>query len=177
MAKRGRKPKSTSTKRLEGNPGKRPLNENEPRPDPSLPAPPDHLDSVAIAEWGRLAPEMNRIGILTQVDRAAFAAYCCAYARWVHAEEAIGELRQKGENPYVVTTEKGNRVQDPIVGISNKAMELMLRYMAEFGLTPSSRSRVSVPRSEPDEFDREFGAAEPPVEERAASAADAAETA
>ena len=32
MATRGRKPKPTALKVLEGNPGKRPLNENEPIP-------------------------------------------------------------------------------------------------------------------------------------------------
>ncbi|MEQ8198694.1 MAG: phage terminase small subunit P27 family, partial [Clostridiaceae bacterium] len=33
MAQRGRKPKPTAIKVLEGNPGKRPLNKNEPKPE------------------------------------------------------------------------------------------------------------------------------------------------
>ena len=157
MAKRGRKPKSTALKRLQGNPGKRPLNEHEPQPDASMPAPPEHLNSVAIAEWGRMAGELNRIGLLTQVDRAAFAAYCAAYSTWVHAELQMARLAEDGGNPFLITTEKGNQIQNPIVGVRNKALDLMHKFMVEFGLTPSSRTRVTVPNIESDPFEDEFG--------------------
>ncbi len=33
------------------------------------------------AEWKRLAQEMHRLGIISQLDRAALAAYCQAYGR------------------------------------------------------------------------------------------------
>ena len=156
MAKRGPKPKPTALKRLHGNPGKREL-ADEPQPDASMPRPPEHLGSIATAEWGRMARELNRIGLLTQVDRSAFAAYCCVYETWVEAEGEIERMRAEGINPYTYTTEKGNTVQRPIVGVRNKALELMLRYLGEFGLTPSSRSRVSVPNLEQDEFAADFG--------------------
>ena len=151
MAMRGRKPKPTKLKLLEGNPGKRPLNPAEPVPDAALPDAPAHLDEDARAEWARTAEELNRLGLLTQVDRAAFAGYCAAYGRWAQASRAL-----KGEGLTVETT-NGNVIQNPLVGIANKAMELMLRFAAEFGMTPSSRSRVSVPNTAVDEFEREFG--------------------
>ena len=79
------------------------------------------------------------LGLLTDVDRAALAAYCQAWARWIEAEEAIRE------HGMVVETDKGNLIQSPYVGIANQAMKQMRAFLVEFGMTPSSRSRVSVP--------------------------------
>jgi hypothetical protein len=47
---RGRKPKPTFLKVLDGNPGKRPLNDQEPRPPQGIPDRPDWLDAEAQAE-------------------------------------------------------------------------------------------------------------------------------
>ena len=69
----GRKPKPTSLKVLEGNPGKRQLNPNEPKPDASIPKCPAWLSKEAKREWKRLVPFLEQAGLLTQVDRAAFA--------------------------------------------------------------------------------------------------------
>ncbi len=76
---RGRKPKPTRLKLIEGNPGKRPINGREPKPPGSLPSCPAHLSATAKTEWKRLARSLNRIGMLTEIDRAAMAAYCQAY--------------------------------------------------------------------------------------------------
>ena len=70
---RGRKPKPTALKLIEGNPGKRAINGQEPMPPASLPDCPQHLTTEARAEWQRLAEILNGIGLLTQVDRAAMA--------------------------------------------------------------------------------------------------------
>ena len=50
MATRGRKPKPTAMKVLEGNPGKRPLNFAEPHPEKKLPDCPEWLEDEAKAE-------------------------------------------------------------------------------------------------------------------------------
>jgi len=89
MAKTGRKPKPTALKRLEGNPGKRQLNEHEPVPPKSIIRCPAWLEAEAKKEWKRLAPSLEAMGILTSVDITAFAGYCQAYARWKEAEEFI----------------------------------------------------------------------------------------
>ena len=77
----GRKPKPTAMKKLEGNPGKRKLNTKESVPAKGMPACPDWLMPEAKKEWERLAKLMNQMGVLTEVDMAAFAAYCQSYAR------------------------------------------------------------------------------------------------
>jgi phage terminase small subunit len=78
---RGRRPKPTHLKVLMGNPGKRPLNANEPRPEVAIPDCPVELGEVARREWDRMAPQLASLRILTHLDRAALAAYCGAYSR------------------------------------------------------------------------------------------------
>jgi P27 family predicted phage terminase small subunit len=96
----------------------------------------------AQAEWHRLAQVLNDMGVLTIVDRAALAAYCQSYGRWVEAEEKLAE------SPMLFKTPSGYPQQSPWLSIANKQMELMARYMAELGLTPAARSRI-VARADP----------------------------
>jgi P27 family predicted phage terminase small subunit len=143
MAPRGPKPKPTALKQQSGNPGHRKPNKSEPVLAPSLPQPPEHLTEAAVEEWNRVAPELYKARVLTDADRMGLAAYCQAYADWVNAR---GEIEISG---YVITTEKGNVIQSPWVGIANRAMANFMRIAAEFGMTPSSRTRVSAPSSDP----------------------------
>ncbi len=143
---RGRKPKPTAIKRLEGNPGKRPLNKNEPQPPvpESVPRAPRHLNHEAKREWRRMIKVLMGLGLYTDVDRAALAMYCQAWGRWVVAERRLAE---EGE---VLLTATGYHYQNPWRSEANKAQELMRKLISEFGLSPSARSRLSVPEK-PDE--------------------------
>ena len=136
MATRGRKPTPTAIKELEGNPGKRALNDKEPKPVKKAPACPKWLEDEAKKEWRRLAKQMEQLGILTQVDMAAFAGYCQAYARWKEAEEFI---TQHGS---IVKTPSGYWQQVPQVSIAQTYLKIMNKFAEQFGLTPSSRSRI-----------------------------------
>ena len=135
---RGRKPVPTAIKLANGNPGKRKINGHEPKPAGTLPDCPDHLSAEAKAEWQRIAASMNKIGLLTQVDRSTMAAYCQCYGRWVDAE------RRLAETPLILRMPSGYIQQSPWLTISNKQLELMAKYMAELGLTPASRSRLAI---------------------------------
>lgn len=140
---RGRKPKPTALKVLAGNPGKRRL-PTEPELSRAIPRCPKHLDGEARREWRRVAGELYEAGLLTRVDRAALAAYCQAWARWVEAE---GKVRELGA---VVKTTNGGLMQNTWLGVANRALDEMRRFMVEFGMTPSSRARVKVESPEPD---------------------------
>ena len=108
------------------------------RPMPErLPRCPAHLNSAATVEWRRIAKALQRAGVLTTFDRAALAAYCQAWGRWVEAEERLRET------PPLVKTPSGYIQQSPWLLIANKQLELMGRYMVELGLTPAARSRVA----------------------------------
>ena len=145
MAPRGRKPKPTHLKVVTGNPGKRQINENEPRPDLSIPTPPPHLSDEAKVEWGRVCDQLYRLKLLSDIDRASLAAYAQAYGRWVQAERALAKMAASDgvTKGLLVKTRNGNAIQNPLVGTANKAMADMMRYAAEFGMTPSARSRLS----------------------------------
>ena len=140
---RGRRPKPTRLKMLTGNPGKRPLNAEEPRPEATIPEPPAELSPAARAEWDRLAAELGALGMLTNLDRAALAAYCGAYALWAEATEAIQKYGAMIKSP------QGFPIQSPYLAIANRQAEIMMRIASEFGFTPASRSRIATPQASP----------------------------
>jgi P27 family predicted phage terminase small subunit len=139
----GGRPKPTHLKIIEGNPGKRRLNQREPQPTRGeMPDPPDFLNEHGKLEWVRLAPELYRLGLLTSVDLNPLAAYCQAFGRWLQAERALAEMKDRPANGLVIKTTSGNAIQNPLVGTANKAARDMMRYASEFGLTPAARARL-----------------------------------
>lgn len=141
----GRKPTPTALKLVKGNPGKRALPKNEAVVALSEPTPPAFLCDDAKVEWGRVVSMLYAAGLMTELDRAALAAYAAAYGRWAQAERAINRMAAEDElnAALVTTTTSGNAIQNPLVGIANKAKADMVRYAVEFGMTPSARSRVT----------------------------------
>ena len=136
MAQRGRKPKPTALKVLEGNPGGRPLNPNEPKPAKKAPRCPAWLEDEAKKEWKRMGKTLEQMGLLTEMDMAAFAGYCQAYARWKEAEEFI---TQHGS---ILRTKSGYVQPVPQVSIAQTYLKIMNRFAEQFGLTPAARSRI-----------------------------------
>ena len=124
---------------LTGNPGKRPLNEDEPKPNATIPDCPPELSPLARKEWDRLAGELGALRMLTNLDRGALAAYCTAYALWAEANEALQKYGVMIKSP------QGFPIQSPYLSIANRQAEIMMRIASEFGFTPASRSRISTP--------------------------------
>jgi P27 family predicted phage terminase small subunit len=145
MPPRGRKPKPTPMKVVAGTarPGR--INNAEPDLPPSRPPPPDFLSKEAKDEWERVIEGLYRSGIMTFIDVGALAAYCQSYGRWLVAEEALSKFaeRDPATRGIMLKTQSGNAIQNPLVGAANTAMAAMVRYAAEFGMTPSSRARVN----------------------------------
>lgn len=136
---RGRKPKPTAVKELQGNPGRRKLPAGEVRIDGRT-TPPRWLDKLAKQEWRRLAPRLERLGLLTPADRALFASYCRAYSRLVKAETFL-----RRQESTVYRTAGGSLKPWPQEAIANQAAEVLRKIGAEFGFTPSSRARLELP--------------------------------
>ena len=108
---------------------------------------PRHLDREARQEWRRCAPGLRRLGLLTSVDRAAFAAYCACYSLALKAQRDIKE------HGIILSGAKKN----PACTVLKDALQLMRQYGGEFGLSPASRSKVNMPTAPPgtnpfDEF-------------------------
>jgi P27 family predicted phage terminase small subunit len=158
---RPRKP--TKLKKLEGNRGKRPLNENEPEPQGKT-TPPKWLNRHAKNEWKRIVPELEALGLATKVDRASLAAYCQVYGRWVEVENKINELTSKAtesggdaSNAYLLKTQAGNVIISPLLSVANRCLEQMHTFANEFGLSPVSRSRITAtakPKEEADPLEK-----------------------
>lgn len=142
----GPPPKPTALKLIEGNPGRRPLNKNEPKPPIARPAAPAFLTGHAAGEWARIVDRLADVGLMTDIDVATLAAYCQAYGRWVQAEEALAVFaaRDPVNHGLIIKTSNGNAIQSPLVGAANTAMQLMHKFAVEFGMTPAARSRLDV---------------------------------
>lgn len=139
MAKRGRKPKPTAAKIRAGNPGRRALNQNEPKPKLRAPPCPRHLDKVARAEWRRVCRELLELGILTSIDRSVLIAYCESWSLYVAAHAKVAE-----EGSVLISEKTGAPYQSPYLSQMTAAMKAMVGYAVELGMTPSARSRVQV---------------------------------
>lgn len=84
-------------------------------------------------------PELERLGLLTKVDGAALLTYCQAWKRYVEAEENIekyGAVLKAKNSDYVQVS--------PYCTVSKTNALLVKAFCQEFGLTPASRSRISV---------------------------------
>jgi len=149
----GRKPLPTNVKIFRGNPGKRPLNGREPRPGVRMPPCPDHIQGPARKEWRRASRKLFRVGLLTEIDGPALAAYCEAYARWA---EATAQVSRFG---MIVKSPGGYPMPSPFLSIIKAALAQMKGFRVEFGMTPSSRSRISTAKHEEEDAEakRFFG--------------------
>ena len=116
---RGRKPKPTKLKILAGNPGQRPLNHNEPKPDATMPKCPAWLSAEAKAVWRQVGKELHRIGVLTIVDANVLAAYCVAFATFKVASE------QLDRDGLTYVSERGLVKTHPANNIRSDAMRSM----------------------------------------------------
>ena len=149
---RGRKRKPTVLKLVEGNPGKRPLNRNEPQPGP-LGEPPPLVRGrpSALAKWNELISQECWGPVVTRADADALEAYCLLYARMAEAEEKIARFGMMVKSP------QGFPVQSPYVSIANRCREDMRKIASEFGGLPASRSRLSVkPRSKVEDEPQDY---------------------
>lgn len=144
----GAKPKPTRLKIIQGNPGKRPLNKAEPKiaPPKNIKAP-DHLSPEAKKEYRRTGRMLQNVGVLTQADMKALELYAETYSNWL---EAVGKVQLSG---LVVKSQSGTPKQNPYLTIANQSSKIMQSLLADFGMTPSSRSRITVSKKESNEFD------------------------
>jgi P27 family predicted phage terminase small subunit len=90
----------------------------------SMPSAPKFLTTEARAEWDRVSTQL----------------------RWVTAERAIAAMAAKDQltSGLMIKTTNGNGIQNPLIGTANKAASDMVRYAAEFGLTPVARARLAL---------------------------------
>lgn len=138
MGLRGPAPKPTALKKLAGNPGKRQLNAREPQAKLSVPECPDHLDEIAKKEWVRVSKLLLGMKVLTEADYIALGNLCQAYSTMIQAQT------QMNKTGMLFKTKSGYVQQSPLFTIISTQHTIVNKLLAEFGLTPSSRSRLQI---------------------------------
>lgn len=147
---RPRKP--SAVRKAEGNPGHRPINdENEPKPKGNVVCP-GTLSEGAREVWKRLAPQLKSMGVLTRIDTDVLGRYCEVWCQWREATDAI-----VGDG---MTLDGRSRA---VVKIARDAGAEMTRLETLLGMNPSARASLSViPKREKDEPSiEEFAASKP----------------
>lgn len=146
--KTGRPRKPSHLKAIQGTYRKDRAAANEPRPEVAIPECPPWLGPVAQEEWDRVSKQLEVIGLISHIDRAALAGYCEAFQLWHDARKALDEA-----GSLIQETPNGYQQQRPEVGIINTALKTMRAFMTEFGMTPAARSRVDAMKPQAEEDD------------------------
>lgn len=151
MGARGPVGKPPELKALEGGRGHRPIDLTSIfRPEVGVPAMPKHLSREGRKAWKRLTPELERYNLISSVDSDALFMLCQTIGRLELAERAIAArqalLIEQGKDPaesMIGLTPKGMQVQSVMYQVLNREMEKLRHLLAEFGLSPAQRARVT----------------------------------
>ncbi len=132
--------KSKARKKLENNPGKRRIPEPV-KPPPGVPDMPKGMPKLAIEEWARVVPILDKMGVLSVLDRAGLADYCLCVARVGELERAIGKQGIAVKGRY-----RGDRqIKHPLFAVVRQYRASLQRWCDLFGFAPGPRGRLDVP--------------------------------
>jgi P27 family predicted phage terminase small subunit len=155
---KGRKPKPTALKIVTGNPGKRKLNEREPKPGTGRPPLPAWLDellpdpsegqsgkearSAIRSAWERVAERCEAMGVLTVADGVALEVISVTLELY---RSAVRELIRDGQTcRHELDDGTVKLKRHPAVGTAGQWATLINALLAKFGLTPSDRVKLVV---------------------------------
>ena len=111
-----RRPKPTKAKELDGNPGHRPLPEDEWEPDATPPECPEHLGPLGKRLWEELIVRLDPV--LTSVDGLGVEMICRSYEEW---------------REHLKVRDHSN---------ADRSWKQIRAMMIEYGLTPAARTKV-----------------------------------
>lgn len=108
----------------------------------TLPQPPEWLNDDGRAEWVSVTGELKTSGVLAYADFSIIAMYCNEIATYIDCQR---QMQKAGTRVMVIKDENGKlkyAQQVPYQKIANDCVEKALKLAAEFGLTPSARTRI-----------------------------------
>jgi P27 family predicted phage terminase small subunit len=126
----------TALKKLRGNPGHRPLNDEEPLVVGDIQPPPRHLTPEQKRIW-RENVKNAPPNLLKSLDWSVFEMWVVATTLHRKAVRMVNK-----EGLIVPSPEKQVPMQNPWLAILNKQAMLVVKCAAEMGFTPVSRSKV-----------------------------------
>ncbi len=136
---RGRKQIPTAIKQLRGSAKKDPqrINANEPKPQQKKTRKPAWItDQHAKDAWKYYSELLDELGVITVADKMAMEQLAVAYANWRRCQ---ADVDQRGA---VVMNDKGTPTRNPNDIAARDWYDRTLKLLLEFGLTPSSRTRI-----------------------------------
>ena len=98
---------------------------------------PKHLSALAKAEWRRVLPQLIARQVITKADLAGVETYCMM----------TGTVRQI-EQEQAAT---GGVIDLRMMGLAIRCAQTARQLAAEYGLSPTSRARLSVSKSDADD--------------------------
>ena len=109
-----------------------------------IPRPPKHFKARAKKEWKVVTKALFNVGLLYKEDLPQLQAYC--FNVWM-LEKAEQELAEEGfldEN----TNKAGHNysAKNKWISIYNEAIDKVVKLGAQFGFSPTSRTKISMPK-------------------------------
>lgn len=153
MGKRGPAPEPSIYRYVRGNPSKKQFSPHEPTPDllDDL-DPPEEIasDDLAVKKWRQSVPVLRRMRVFTEADTDAWVLYCRTWANWMRAKAKCDQFGRDNISYEVDPSRKDGKLkikwtQPYTWAVEEKALASDLRRLQqEFGMTPSSRSQVTI---------------------------------
>ncbi len=134
--KAGRKPVPRNLRLVRGSRRATLAGDSEPVVPVIAPEPPEHLTEVEAEKFRETAALLAKMRIMSEADVDALALYATTWVRYLAATDKVRELGM------IVKSPKDYPMQNPFLSIANRAQKDCMSILSEFGLTPSSRTRV-----------------------------------
>jgi P27 family predicted phage terminase small subunit len=154
---KGPRPKPFERQIAEGDPRKRGVNKLQelanaaPPATKGLPECPARLQGLAREVWEFWAEELAKMNLDARPDAMMLEGACCSFANAAQAQE---ELNENGggtvKEPVVIDGAiVGYKFKPhPAVGVWAKSWQLCKAFCSEFGLSPVSRTRLTIDKKD-----------------------------
>ena len=103
---------------------------------------PDDMDGEAAAEWERIVPEIEAMGLVATLDRAVLIRYCRGWAEWLNLDEKIREIG------FLVKGDRGLLKRNPLAMMRSDIETTLEALEKQLVLPASSRLRAGVKHEE-----------------------------
>lgn len=143
----GRKPVPTALKLIRGTDQPSRVNKDEPKPKADKIKMPKGMSKLAQQHWDLVCCQLKDAGIITNLDVTALMLYCESFSLW---RDATDKITTHGA---VVKGRMDFPVRSPYLIVAQKAFDQMKTMLTEFGMTPSSRAKISTTKEHQIEND------------------------
>ena len=144
----GHNRKTAKQRELEGNPGHRPINKQEPNAPPASGQAPKSLDPAEREFWKQIFPIVSKMRVMTKADVFALGQLCRFMAEEQECTRQIAQLGRlipkKNEAGKVIAA-----TLNPLCRVRSDAARHIRSYLAVFGLGPSFRAALHTPVVDP----------------------------